>query len=350
MQRHRLISKFKGERFEMKRSFVYIILGTVLFIGSGLFVSNVQAAEKSVISFLSNEKGDYNIFIIDMDGRVIERHATGAMRKSSLTCSPKDYLFAYTSNEHGNPDIYKMDIRNKKPIQLTQHPERDLWPVWSPNGKWIAFVSDRQGTQDIYRMDVDGSNLIRLTDQGLSGKPAWSPDSQLIAFDSDREVNHSIYVMDANGGQLKQLTDDLLLWSGCAWSPDGEQIAYAAGNLGAEGVDIFTLDVNNKDIRKLTDMGRGIRSGNPAWSPDGNWIAYSVMEVDEWPNPVNGFKIVFSDSTIYLAETEGGIAKPLKDTTGLSSDHVPVWTTKDFFAVSPDLSKQAVIWGKIKQP
>ena len=334
----------------MKRVFVYIMLGTMLFSVNSLSVSPVQASEKSVISFLSNDKGDYDIFVIGTDGSVRERLATDAMRKSSLTCAPGGYLFAYVSNEHGNPDIYKMDIRSKKPVQLTQHPERDLWPVWSPNGKWIAFLSDREGTRDIYRMAVDGSDLIRLTDQGNSGRLAWSPDSQLIAFDSNRGGNNSIYVMDANGGELKKVTDDLPLWAGCTWSPDGKQIAYAAGILDKEGVDIFTIDIDGKNTRKLTDMGVGFRSGNPAWSPDGNCIAYSVAEVDEWPNPANQFRLTFSDSTIYLIDIQAGPVKPLKKTTGLSSDHVPVWITEDFFVVSPDASKQVVIWGKLKRP
>ncbi|MDE0636944.1 MAG: DPP IV N-terminal domain-containing protein [Candidatus Poribacteria bacterium] len=333
----------------MKRSFVCVMLGALFFSNSILLVNNVQAAKEAVISFLSNEKGDYDIFIINTDGRIRERLATDAMRKSSLTCAPKGYRFAYTSNEHGNLDIYKMDIRNKNPVQLTEHPDRDLWPAWSPNGKWIAFVSDRGGSRDIYRMDVDGSNLIRLTDEGNNGRLAWSPDSQLIAFDSRRGGNHSIYVMDANGGQLKQVTDDLPLWSGCTWSPDGKQIAYAAGIL-EEGVDIFTIDVDTKNINRLTNMGIGFRSGNPAWSPDGNWIAYSVLQVDELPNPANGFQIIFSDSTIYLIDIQGGIVEPLKKTIDLSSDHVPVWISEDFFSVSPDASKQTVTWGEIKQP
>lgn len=334
----------------MKRAFVYVVLGVLFFSSSTLLVNNVHAAKEAVISFLSNEKGDYDIFIINTDGRIRERLATDAMRKSSLTCAPKGYRFAYTSNEHGNLDIYKMDIRNKNPIRLTQHPKRDIRPAWSPNKKWIAFISDRGGTQDIYRMDVDGSNLIRLTNQGNNGIPAWSPDSRLIAFDSDRGEKHCIYVMDANGGEIKQLTDNLPLWAGCTWSPDGKQIAYAAGSLDKEGVDIFTIDVDEKKVNKLTNMGRGARSGNPAWSPDGNCIAYSVTVVDEWPIPANGFRLVFGGSTIYLIDIQSGIVEPLKKTEGLSSDHVPVWISEDFFSVSPDASKQTVTWGELKQP
>ena len=68
-----------------------------------------------------------------------------------------------------------------------------------------------------------------------------------------------------------------------------------------EGMDIYTIDVNVKDINKLTNMGKGIRSGNPAWSPDGKWIVYSVVKVDEWANPANGFKFDFSGQHHFIS-------------------------------------------------
>lgn len=341
----------------MIRAIMSIMLVTILHSGSSLLVwsvGNVQAAEKQVISFLANENGNYDIFIIDTDGTVLQRHATNTMRKSSLTCSPKDYLFAYSSNEKGSPDIYKMDIRKKAPIQLTQNAGRNIWPAWSPNGRWIAFVSDRLGNQHVYRMDADGSNVIRLTNQAGNVSPAWSPDSQSIAFGSYRGIDHSIFIMNADGGQLQHVTDIPHLWPGCSWSPDGTQIAYVAGNLSAEGVDIYSIDVDGKNMKKISDMGRGIRSGSPAWSPDGKWIAYSVVEVNAWPNPENGFKITFSDSTIYLVDSKGDdIARPLQETTGLSTHHVPVWVSEGFFSdttftVTPDVTKQRVTWGTLK--
>lgn len=336
----------------MKSAFVCLMLITLLFSYSCLLVSlvgSVQAAENSVISFLSNEKGDNDIFLIDTDGKVLQRYTTDMMRKTSLTCSPNGYFFAYSSNEHGDPDIFKMDIRNNKPIQLTHHPERDLWPAWSPNGEWIAFVSDREGTLNIYRMDVDGSNLIRLTDQGSNGKPAWSPNSQLLAFYSDDGITRSIYIMNTEGEQLKKVTDHQALFPTCTWSPDGKQIAYPAGNFDREGTDIFTIDVNGNNKSKITSMGMGFRSGNPAWSPDGKWIAYSVEEVVALPNPENNFRLIFSDSTIYLVDSRGnGDAIPLDETEGLSSGHVPVWTSRNFFDVTPDESKQRITWGKLK--
>jgi len=52
-----------------------------------------------------------------------------------------------------------------------------------------------------------------------------------------------------------------------AWSPDGTQLAYSRGVLGASGVEILNLATGR--TRLLTVPGK-----DPAWSPDGRYIAY----------------------------------------------------------------------------
>ena len=127
----------------MKRAFVYVMLATMLFNGSNLLVSNVQAAENSVISFLSNENGNFDIFLIDTQGTVLNRLATDAMRKSALTWAPNGYLFAYTSNENGNLDIFKMDIRNKNAYPVDTAPPREIYALLGhlmENGSPLSLI------------------------------------------------------------------------------------------------------------------------------------------------------------------------------------------------------------------
>jgi tetratricopeptide (TPR) repeat protein len=52
-----------------------------------------------------------------------------------------------------------------------------------------------------------------------------------------------------------------------SWSPDGTELAYSRGVLGASGVEI--LDLKTGKTRLLTVPGK-----DPAWSPDGQTIAY----------------------------------------------------------------------------
>ena len=65
---------------------------------------------------------------------------------------------AFSSNREGNYEIYVMDINGKNPRRLTKNRHADLHPSWSPDGKHLVFSSKRDGgiTYEIYVMDADG--------------------------------------------------------------------------------------------------------------------------------------------------------------------------------------------------
>ena len=210
-----------------------------------------------------------------------------------------------------------MDIRHKIPIQLTHHPEKNIRLAWSPNGKWITFVSNCEKTQDIQ----NGRWRFQLN------KIDQPKDS------SQREEIHAIYTMN--------LTGALQLWPVCTWSlVRGHQMNKWLPMLQDILQEKAWIFHNWWGINQLTNIGRGIRTRNLTWSPGGNWIACSVRGC---------WVVRFGDSTIYLVETIGEIPKLLKETADLSSAHVPVWISVDYFSVYPDENKQIVTWEKLKQ-
>ena len=340
----------------MKRTFVYVVIGVALLASSILLVKKGQADATGTLSFSSYTRGP-DLYLVDSTGQNLRKLTTDNISKRTPTWSPDGRFFAYQSNDDGDPDIYVMDMKNKTSRQLTNHPDRDLSPVWSPNGKWIAFVSDRTGDLDIYRIDVDGSNLKRLTRRGDNQSPAWSPDSQWIAYESYQGGDHRpggipgrhfLYVMTADGARSRQLVEDLNL-SGSTWSPDGKQIAFAAGNTGIEGVNIHIIDINGNKRRNLTQVGPNAWARHPAWSPDGETIAYffAVLPI---VNP--GERIpsdeFWRDNVICVINTDGkDEGQPLEATRGLSSS--PVWVPEAFFPVSPSAETQPTLWGRLKQ-
>ena len=173
---------------------------------------------------------------------------------------------------------------------LTTDPANDLRPAWSPDGTLIAFHSTRSGNNDIWVMDANGGNQRQLTvDPADDRRPAWSPDGSWIAFDSDRTESRDIWVMDSQGANLKQLTRGASQKTFAAWSPDGTQIAFYA--YGAGILDLWVVDLQDflsggeaSVAQRLTD-GLADEQRNqctfachmPSWSPDSQQIAYAAM-------------------------------------------------------------------------
>ena len=343
----------------MKYMSNYVVLWILLLLSSVLPVRNIQAAGTGTLSFASYPRIP-DLYLIDSRGKNLRKLTTDHINKGTPAWSPDGRFFAYHSNDDGDPDIYIMDVRNKTSRQLTNHPDRDMSPAWSPNGKWIAFVSDRTGDLHIYRIDVDGSNLMQLTNRGNNDGPEWSPDSQWIAYNSYQDGNreaeirakHFLSVMTADGGRSKQLAEGLNM-SGCTWSPDGKQIAFAAGNIDVEGVNIIVIDVNKRNRRNLTRVGPNAWACYPAWSPDGEWIAYFFMALPvldlDLGHGIRAIGLWSGDSVIYVTNSEGGNdGQPLEATRGVVSSS-PVWVPEGFFPVSPQPQLLTTQWGEIKK-
>ena len=74
---------------------------------------------------------------------------------------------AFTSDRDGDFDIYVMNVDGTEVEQLTDDPGRDVEPDWSPDGSRIVFASDRGNDpefSDIWVMNADGTGLTQLTD------------------------------------------------------------------------------------------------------------------------------------------------------------------------------------------
>ena len=317
----------------MKRRRVYVVLGTALL----LVISNGWPVEHDTISFFSEKGKDIHLTLMNTRGEIRQSSLTGLERSSDFTWSPHGGSITYSTSRNGNFDIYVMAVVKEKPHRrLTFDVGKDLSPSWSPNGKWIAFVSERAGSRDIYRMDEDGGNLMQLTKQKGGTKPAWSPDSQAIAF-----VSTSLFVMSANGKGLKHLADATSI--GCSWSPDGKQIAFISK--GAEGaMNIFSIDVNGKNLHQLTWLDHLTFIVEPVWSPSGKWIAYILVGVKGALPPED-----FTEPVVCIVNAiDGGSGKPIETTRGLVLGSAE-WAPKVLLSVSPSPEKQTTLWGRLKQ-
>jgi TolB protein len=90
---------------------------------------------------------------------------------------------AFMSNRDGNWEIYLMNMDGSELKRLTSNAANDGLPTWSPDGKTLAYVSNQGGAWAVWAMSTDGSNQRKLFPLGGGGlasnweqeRISWAP-------------------------------------------------------------------------------------------------------------------------------------------------------------------------------
>jgi len=238
----------------------------------------------------------------------------------------------FQSNRDGNYEIYIMDVDGSNQTRLTFSDADDTEPACKFDGSKIAFTSDRDGNKEIYVMNTDGSGQTRLTNSFHNDcNPSWSPDGYKIAFSSDRDGNQEIYVMNSDGSGQTRLTNNFNNDIDPAWSPDGTKIAYTIeySGSGFYGIgNIFIMNAYGSNQYNLTYHSIGFIGGGPAWSPDGTKIVYFGMWIASSGNDTNIF-IINADGTGSTRITKGYIYSDSYPYWSIDEKHVAFTSNKD---------------------
>jgi serine/threonine protein kinase len=150
-------------------------------------------------------------------------------------------------------------------------------PAISKDGQRVAVhINDpRKSTPDLWVIDLDRNVPTRLTSAPRSEFVArWSPDGNQLAFAADWEGPPAIYVINASGGEPKVLVpfDRTQQYPG-SWTPDGRELVYEKVIDGQSGTDIWAIAVATGERRKI--LTTEFDEDTPRLSPNGQWLAYA---------------------------------------------------------------------------
>ena len=155
-------------------------------------------------------------------------------------------------------------------------------PVWSPDGDHLAFIANEgeprrnwyrgkyvyRYTRVLHTVRADGSRLARIGE--TTALPAWSPDGDELAYATVDGGVSALYVVRPDG------TGRRLIWSGTAddgfapisqvlWSPDGSEILFFSN-------EPYLVSPDGGGLRRL-GIPRHVPDVRAAWSSDGLRIA-----------------------------------------------------------------------------
>jgi Tol biopolymer transport system component len=167
-------------------------------------------------------------------------------------------------------------------------------PSWSPDGRELVFLSARGPKGGIVVSRADGTNRRRLARVTIPTQVAWSPAGDRIAYVADDGLS-----VIGSGGMTQWTVEPA---GDPAWSADGRELAFAAGEAGP-------IQVIGADGTARREVTSGRFDHAPSWSPDGRLLVFARAVRAGGPE------------SIYVVGTDGTGVRPL----GLQGS-APVWS------------------------
>lgn len=230
---------------------------------------------------------------IRLEERILAVFAGEPPHASDLRVSPDGtlLLYMYSDAQTGEGDPWVLDLAGGGKTALVADDHWYWSPAWSPDGRTVLCCSSRTGSGEVWACDWPARGWRLLTRHGANCAAAvWAPDGARVAFLSRRDGPYDLWVLDREGG-TRPLTRGGLwvdpfgglgprIGVACAWSPDGNEIAYSLAR--REGELAWSLEVRAVPaaggpsrllLRRRAETREECRITRLSWSPDGTRLA-----------------------------------------------------------------------------
>jgi serine/threonine protein kinase len=250
--------------------------------------------------WISDDKLLYNssrndrlqIFLADLSGGEPVLIST-----SDHQCRLTDYsaksnrLLCYEQRDESN--IFALQTETGEDRQITDDLGPEFWSTVSPDGQTLLYqvlqgdrlVWDPRRSLLFTKPTLVKGQAVRLVSNAFEAQ--WSPSGEQVGFLRLVGAVSQLWMIKSAGGEEKVLVTDNIIFGGQRngppynrvharawnWSPDGNQIAYAAQ---LDGVgNVWTVDSNGAKKRQVSsNTDSTLRFDCPTWSPDGRLFAY----------------------------------------------------------------------------
>lgn len=185
------------------------------------------------LAYLIEEDDSISLRLVELEANRVDNRRVGQGRPFYFAWSPDGRRMVWHTggarrhNERAKLVLY--DIERGQAEDLPQPPGLFIAPAWSPQGdRWLGVSAEAK----IDSLQSFGSGQPDTLTSAPNGQAvfAWSPDGQQVAYAVRARPGDPFYgpvhIFDWQTGQSRRVTDAGFQILGFFWSPDGQRLAY----------------------------------------------------------------------------------------------------------------------------
>lgn len=233
----------------------------------------VSTWRQGQLVFVAGSSWNTALYTLDLvnDGEPVLLYAPSTKTLvAAPSWSPDGAKIMFTQFEGNDRFTYVINAKpGASPIKL----HKCMYGSWSPDSKEIVCKSSISSTFDIIDASTGSVNeSIRMT--GGATLPDWSKQNNEIVYVLVNDNQTSIWLSELIAGALPSLLAGASSENYApAWSPDGKWIVFQS-NQSSPLSDLWVMDDNGSNVRRVLQTDGQYWSRAPSWSPDGQWLAF----------------------------------------------------------------------------
>ena len=209
---------------------------------------------------------------------------SGALGNAVFSMSDTGSLIYATADQQiSGAQVAVLALTNRKgePELLKLPPGPYEHPRVSPDGKRIVYDTDDGTDAIVWTYDLSGvTSPLRITYGGRNRYPVWTPNGQRIAFQSTREGDSGIWWQRADGSgdpeRLTQATEPSTHEPEEWWSSPRGDVLLIEQDRDSRKPSLQTLSLADKKVVPFVELLPAPFDASPSFSPDGQWVAYAA--------------------------------------------------------------------------
>ncbi|NJL94453.1 MAG: hypothetical protein HC915_12380 [Anaerolineae bacterium] len=201
----------------------------------------------------SGASGPADIWVMNADGTSPRRLTSSPGDERNPVWSPDSTQLAYQNNEGGDYDIWIIPVEGEGQARnLTNSSANDEAPAWSLYNT-LAFQSDQLGTSQIFLISSTGGNRRQITNTLTDAEaPAWTPDAARLVFTLQSPQGSRLAVVNPDGGGFQDIFANSANDRNGRWL-NGSTLVFTGGP--ANAPTVYLADFRLGQITQLVNGG-----------------------------------------------------------------------------------------------